>query len=179
MCCVPRLCAGSGGARRIVLTLALLAGFRDKVDIFAFEARPDKAAELRREALRRESTAAYAARRLHVYAAAAGDRPGQLRFAHCGGTTDWMVVVEGEEPRKGCKIKYEVPVSSLDELERTGVLKNRRMAYVKVDVEGNELAVAKGMQVLTTAPSPSLSPQVTNWRLLRACGACSRDGPLT
>jgi FkbM family methyltransferase len=128
--------------------LALLAGFRNKVDIFAFEARPDKAAELRREALRRGSTAAYAARRLHVYAAAAGDRPGQLRFAHCGGTTDWMVVIEGEEPRKGCKIKYEVPVSSLDELERTGVLKNRRIAYVKVDVEGNELAVAKGMRGL-------------------------------
>ena len=66
--------------------LALLAGFRNKVDVFAFEARPDKAAELRKEALRRTSTAAYAVRRLHVYAAAAGDRPGQLRFAHCGGT---------------------------------------------------------------------------------------------
>ena len=125
--------------------LALLAGFANQVDVHAFEARPDKAEALVAEGLRRNSTAAYAATRLHVHAMGASDGAGQLRFANCGGSTNWMVLDNDMHPPRGCQVKYEVPVSSLDEMVRTGVLKGRRLVYVKVDVEGSEVAVAKGM----------------------------------
>ena len=125
--------------------LALLAGFKDQVDVHAFEARPDKAEALKVEALRRNSTSAYASKRLHVHAMGAADVAGQLRFANCGGSTNWMIVDRGATPPRGCVVKYEVPVSSLDDLVREGMLKGRRLLYVKVDVEGSEVAVAKGM----------------------------------
>jgi FkbM family methyltransferase len=125
-------------------SLALLAGFKSQVDVFAFEARPDKAEDLRIEALRRNSTALYSDR-LHVHAMGAADVAGRLHFANCGGSTNWMVVKSVAELARGCQIKYEVPVSSIDEMERAGILKDRRLAYVKVDVEGSEVAVAKGM----------------------------------
>eukprot|EP00966_Prymnesium_polylepis_P143486 3312470-Prymnesium_polylepis.1 len=70
--------------------LILLAGFGGRAQVHALEARPDKAEELREEGRRRPSTAAHAASNLHVYAMGASDRPGQLRFANCGGRTNWM-----------------------------------------------------------------------------------------
>ena len=147
--------------------LAMLAGFKSKIDVHAFEARPDKAEGLMTEALRRNSTAAHAAKRLHVHAMGAADVAGQLRFANCGGATNWMLVNPGSEPPKGCHVKYEVPVSSLDEMARAGVLKGRRLVYVKVDVEGSEMSVAKGMRALLSRQEVDLLSfeYAKNWNI--------------
>ena len=130
--------------------LILLAGFKDRADVFAFEARPDKAEELRQEAMHRASTAEYAAAHLQVYAMGASHTSGHLRFANCGGRTNWMVLSNGSLPARGCEVKYTVPVRSLDEMASSGMFKNRTLAYVKVDVEGGEVDVAKGMQRMLT-----------------------------
>lgn len=147
--------------------LALLAGFKSNVDIHAFEARPDKAEGLMVEALQRNATAAHAARRLHVHAMGASDAAGRLCFANCGGSTNWMLVSEGARPPKGCNVKYEVPVSSMDEMRRSGVLKGRRLVYVKVDVEGSEVSVAKGMGELLANQAVELMSfeYAKNWNI--------------
>ncbi|KAL3929267.1 MAG: hypothetical protein SGPRY_002032 [Prymnesium sp.] len=103
--------------------LILLAGFGKRAHVHALEARPDKAEELREEARRRPQTTAYEASYLHVYAMGASDSPGSLRFAH-------------------------LPVRSLDEMAASGTFFNQPISYVKVDVEGGEIEVAKGMQNL-------------------------------
>ena len=126
--------------------LILLAGFRDRADVFAFEARPDKAEELRQEAQRRSSTAQHAPTHLHVFAMGASESSGQLRFANCGGRTNWMVLTNNTTPEAGCEVKYTIPVRSLDEMAQSGLFQNRSLAYVKVDVEGGEADVAKGMR---------------------------------
>lgn len=128
--------------------LILLAGFGKRAHVHALEARPDKAEELREEAQRRPQTTAYEASNLHVYAMGASDSPGSLRFAHCGGGTNWMILPNGTSPHAGCHVKYTVPVRSLDEMAASGTFFNQPISYVKVDVEGGEIEVAKGMQNL-------------------------------
>ena len=147
--------------------LALLAGFRTKVDVHAFEARPDKAEGLVLEGKRRNATAAYAAKHLFVHAMGAAASEGKLQFANCGGSTNWMVVEQGARLQKGCNIKYEVPVTSLDELARTGFLKGRQLVYVKVDVEGSEVDVAKGMRQLLAQQQVELMSfeYAKNWNI--------------
>eukprot|EP00322_Chrysochromulina_rotalis_P001916 CAMPEP_0115867018 /NCGR_PEP_ID=MMETSP0287-20121206/20551_1 /TAXON_ID=412157 /ORGANISM="Chrysochromulina rotalis, Strain UIO044" /LENGTH=308 /DNA_ID=CAMNT_0003321609 /DNA_START=196 /DNA_END=1123 /DNA_ORIENTATION=+ len=147
--------------------LALIAGFRNKVDVHAFEARPDKAEGLMVEALQRNSTSKFAAKRLHVHAMGAADAAGKLRFANCGGSTNWMIVDPGAQPPRGCSVKYEIPVSSVDAMVNEGVLKRRRLVYIKVDVEGSEVAVAKGMShVLATQGVELMSFEYAkNWNI--------------
>ena len=147
--------------------LALLAGFQTKVDVHAFEARPDKAEGLVLEAKRRNSTAPYAERRLFVHAMGAAATAGKLRFANCGGSTNWMIVAPNADAPRGCHIRYEVPVTSLDELARSGVLRGRRLVYVKVDVEGSEVDVAKGMAELLASQRIELMSfeYAKNWNI--------------
>ena len=147
--------------------LALIAGFRDRVDVHAFEARPDKAEGLVIEGKRRNATAAFAEKHLFVHAMGAAASEGRLHFANCGGGTNWMVVDKVAHLQRGCQIKYEVPVTSLDDLTQTGFLKGRQLLYVKVDVEGSEVEVAKGMRQLLSQQKVELMSfeYAKNWNI--------------
>ena len=60
----------------------------------------------------------------------------------------------------------------IDELEKNGTLKGRHLLYVKVDVEGSEMSVAKGMSGLLGRQAIELMSFEYANSLKKECGDC-------
>jgi FkbM family methyltransferase len=124
--------------------LARAVGRRGRV--VAFEPQPDLARRLRR-AVRGRSF-----RHVRVEAVALSDRSGEGSL-HTPGAAHWEATLEARAPRAG-SVSRAVPVWRLDEfLPRLGL---ERVDFIKIDVEGHELAVLHGAAAVLARDRPTL-----------------------
>ena len=134
-------------------SLVLLRDLGARATITAFEPRPDKALELLEAAVSRPGTRNNSIQ-LTVHPAAVGRSKGALAWANCHtGDTGWQLVGErsaAQLKHEGCTLEYTVPTTTLDAWA-THALVGRSLFYLKVDVEGGEIAVLDGMSKLLAA----------------------------
>lgn len=121
--------------------LWLLGGFKNRARVHAFEANPEKAAELKEVAATRSFTKAYT-EFLHVHAEGVGAQPHTARLKMCGTPNAWAVEGTG---RKGvpCRLGSNLTVTTLDTVAASLSVP---LLYAKVDVEGGEMDVLGGME---------------------------------
>lgn len=151
-------------------SLWMLSSFKQKAHVHAFESNPEKAEELRQAARSRPATRSSASR-LTVHAMGVGSRRGYSYVAQCGRPNTWTTRstlrdVEGRnaslEPRKRCKTGARIKQIDLDTFSNeAGMLP----LYVKVDVEGGEWSVLRGMMQLLRVGRPLVASfeYAVNW----------------
>ena len=120
--------------------LYLLADFKDRGDVHAFESNAAKAQEIVDVAKEREPTAPYV-RHLSVHAMGVADAERTDHVARCGWPNTWML--KHTSQGRACGRGHAVNTTSLDAFARHRAWS--RIAYVKVDVEGAEVQVLRGM----------------------------------
>ena len=121
--------------------LWLLGGFKGSAQVHAFEANPAKVAELQEAAASRSFTRNFTSF-LHVHPEGVGAVAHSARLKMCGGPNSWTVDGIGA---KGvdCKLGTGLTVTTLDAFAES---LSAPLLYVKVDVEGGELDVVRGME---------------------------------
>ena len=130
--------------------LWLLQAFRGQAHVHAFEPNAAKAAELQLAATTRTFTRAYAAN-LTVHAVGVGALVGSSPLSMCGASNTWRL----HTPKSlRCPLGSIVDVTTIDAFASyLGVAP----LYVKVDVEGAELDVLRGMKGLLKSQSIELA----------------------
>lgn len=118
---------------------SLFAATRPAAQVIAMEASPDTAELLRRNVKQHSTAITKAGSHIDVVQAACGDHSGQVSFEHCwdDGASSLFKVPQ----RSGRTVT--VPMLTGDD-----VLEQRNITYVdvcKIDVEGAELAVLRGL----------------------------------
>ena len=125
--------------------LWLLAGFNGEAEVHAFEANRQKALHLANAAASRPYTANLT-QLLTVHTFGVGANVTTSHVAKCGPPNTWSVSgLSGLGSSKRCDTGASVNVTTLDELASTLSLP---IFYVKVDVEGAEWDVLRGMRGL-------------------------------
>lgn len=95
---------------------------------------------------------------------ALGDKPSQLPISYNpnGDSRNATLV-----PGKNCTARYFVPVERLDEYIQKNIAQTDRIRVIKIDVEGFELPVLKGLErfFVNTASRPLIVCEVKPWEL--------------
>lgn len=141
----PGACAVDVGAHKGAYTHWMARAVGPGGRVFAFEPQPALAHRLR------QALAAAGKGQVAVENLAISDRPGKLRLRiPAGGTTCGATL----EPREGPAVEFEVQVTSLDRYfeDHPGL----RVGFLKVDVEGHELAVFRGAERILRTDRPEL-----------------------
>lgn len=121
--------------------LWLLGAFGHLATVHAFESNPAKAAELREAAASRPFSRNFT-KQLRVYAQGVGGTTRKSRVDICGTANAWGVKGVGERAAARCRPGPVINVTTLDDFADT---LSAPILYVKVDVEGGELDIVKGM----------------------------------
>ena len=121
--------------------LWLLGGFKHRAEVHAFEAHAKKAAELRDAAATRSFTQNFTAS-LHVHTQGVGAVPHTARLKQCGGPNQWTIDGVGWKGIE-CRLGSELSVTTIDAF---AVSLSAPLLYIKVDVEGGELDIVRGME---------------------------------
>lgn len=112
---------------------------------------------------------------VQVHPLALGERTGRLRF-HLSSQLGWSTAYPNELAAPTVAETVEVPVEALDELRRTGRLAwpEGKLRWIKIDCEGSEVKVLRGMRDLLRREEPLLWVEV-NADALRAAAADARE----
>jgi FkbM family methyltransferase len=146
------------GANVGVLTLAMARMLGTEGDLLAIEPSPEL-----QEALRQTAVANGLASKIRIEAVAAADGEGRAEL-FTGGTSGWSSLTRIPGMSGGA---VEVPLRTLDSLVEPG----RSIALAKIDVEGSELLVLRGMtRILAESPNIALVVEFGPTHILRSGG---------
>ena len=120
--------------------LWLLGGFGRRAEVHAFESSRPSAAELRTAAASRTFSRNYT-EQLHVHTQGVGSARSLSRVKRCDSPNLWTVEGVGRK-EETCRLGAALNVTTLDAFAEALPLP---LLYVKVDVEGGELEIVKGM----------------------------------
>ena len=125
--------------------LWLLAGFQHAADVHAFEINHLKALELQQAAATRPMTQ-HVAQRLHIHTTSVGDHivGNTARIALCGAENTWSISAARPDCQQGSRINHTT-------MDAYFARSAGRLLYVKIDVEGAEVQVLRGMHHLLNA----------------------------
>jgi len=133
--------------------LLLLALFRNRSVVHAFEMNADKVRQLERAVRIRPATQRFA-ERLHVHQMGVGNTSAQGRVVKCGGgrgyANTWRAMEASQAPPSAdCDIGDTFRLTTMDDFVARNLIPS--IMYAKVDVEGGELDVLSGMEGLLRA----------------------------